>query len=111
MVELRKRFGTLVAAHRKRRAMTQADLAHAAGLSPTMIVRIENGSSGTRFPAIERISRALEVDPSELFVVESNRRSRARPALVEINTKLTGLSDRDLTWVGELLDVALRSRG
>ena len=110
MAELRKRFGTLVAAHRKRRAMTQAQLAEAAGLSPTMIVRIENGSSGTRFPAIERISRALDVDPSELFVVESNRRGRTRPTLVDINTKLTGLSDKDLSWVSNLLDVALRSR-
>ena len=111
MADLRKRFGRLVAAHRKRKAMTQADLAHAADLSPTMIVRIENGSSGTRFPAIERISRALEVDPSELFIVESNKRGRARPALVEINTKLAGLSDRDLSWVDDLLEVALRSRG
>ena len=110
MVDLRKRFGTLVAAHRKRRAMTQAQLAEAVELSPTMITRIESGSSGTRFPAIERLSAALGVDPSELFVVESNRRGRSRPALVEINTKLTGLSDRELLWVGDLLDAALRSR-
>ena len=110
MADLRKRFGRLVAAHRKRRAMTQAQLAEAVDLSPTMITRIESGSSGTRFPAIERLSEALGVDPSELFVVESNRRGRSRPALVEINTKLTGLSDGELSWIGDLLDVALRSR-
>ena len=110
MVDLRTRFGTLVAAHRKRRGMTQAQLAEAVDLSPTMITRIESGSSGTRFPAIERLSEALGIDPSELFVVESNRRARTRPALAEINAKLTGLSDGELMWVGDLLDVALRTR-
>lgn len=110
MVDLRKRFGTLVAAHRKSRGMTQAQLADAARLSPTMIVRIEGGSTGARFPSIERIAEALEIDPSDLFVVGSSGRRRARTAKVEVDALLAGLSDRDLGWVNELLVVALRSR-
>jgi transcriptional regulator with XRE-family HTH domain len=110
MADLRKRFGKLVAAHRRRCGMTQAQLAEAADLSPTMIVRIEGGTSGARFPSIERISAALQVDPAELFVVGSSRQGRVRPVMSEINARLTGLSDHDLQWVDDLLDVALRSK-
>lgn len=111
MADLRKRFGKLVAAHRRRCGMTQYQLAEAADLSPTMIVRIENGSSGARFPSIERIAGALGVDPAELFTPGSNQQGRASVVRLDIDTKLVGLSDTDLIWVDELLDVALRRRG
>ena len=110
MADLRKRFGKLVAAHRRRCGMTQQQLADAAQLSPTMIVRIEGGSSGARFPSIERIANALQVDPAELFVVGSSSKGRTKPALVEIDARLAGLSDRDLKWVDELLEIALQAR-
>lgn len=67
MADLRKRFGGLVVAHRRRRGMTQQQLADAARLSPTMIGRIEAGTTGARFPSIERIAKALDVDPAQLF--------------------------------------------
>jgi transcriptional regulator with XRE-family HTH domain len=110
MADLRKRFGKLVAAHRKRRGMTQAQLAEAAELSPTMIVRIENGSSGARFPSIERIAGALGVDPAELFTPGSNQRGRASPVRIDIDTHLAPLTENDLSWINDLLTVALRSR-
>ena len=108
MADLRNRFGQLVAAHRKSRGMTQAQLAETTGMSPTMIVRIEAGSSGARFPNIEKIAAALEIDPSELFVVGSASRRRVRRSVVEIDALIAGLSDRELVWVHELLEVALR---
>ena len=111
MVDLRKRFGTLVAAHRRRQGMTQQVLADLAGLSPTMIVRIEGGSSGARFPNIEKIAQALEVDPGDLFIVGSNKRGRTRSMIADIDARLTGLSDHDLKWVDELLELALRRLG
>lgn len=110
MADLRKRFGKLVAAHRRRCGLTQQQLAEAADLSPTMIVRIENGSSGARFPSIERIAQALGVDPAELFTPSSNKHGRVNPVLLDIHTQLVGLSDRDLAWVRELLAVSLRAR-
>ena len=111
MADLRKRFGTLVAAHRRRCGMTQYQLAEAANLSPTMIVRIENGSSGARFPSIERIADALGVDPAELFTPGSNRQGRASAVRIDIDTQLVALSDKDLGWINDLLAVALRARG
>ena len=111
MADLRQRFGKLVAAHRRRNGMTQAQLADSARLSPTMIARIESGQTGARFPSIERLAEALKIDPAELFAVGSSSAGRSRPALIEINARLTGLSDRDLGWVDDLLEIALKSRG
>lgn len=110
MADLRKRFGKLVAAHRRRCGLTQYQLAEAADLSSTMIVRIENGSSGARFPSIERIAHALGVDPGELFIPGSNRQGRASAIRIDIDTQLAALGDKDLGWVNDLLTVALRER-
>lgn len=91
--------------------MTQSQLAEAAELSPTMIVRIENGSSGARFPSIERIAQALEVDPAELFSPGSNQRRRTNAVMQDIQTQLASVSDRELFWVRDLLAVALANKG
>ena len=55
MNDLRKRFGRLVAAHRRRRRLTQEALAEAAAVSIDTIAKIEGGATGARFPVIERL--------------------------------------------------------
>ena len=47
--ELQARFGSLVAAHRRRAGKTQEQLASDAGLSVDMITRIEGGALGGAF--------------------------------------------------------------
>jgi transcriptional regulator with XRE-family HTH domain len=111
MDDLRRRFGRLVAANRRRRGMTQHQLAEAADLSDDMIGRIEMGATGARFPSIERIARALDIDPAELFTGELPAGALDRTALNAIVTRLSGLSDRDLEWIDGLLDAALKTRG
>jgi transcriptional regulator with XRE-family HTH domain len=111
MSDLRKRFGRLVAAHRKRKRITQEALAAAADLSVDMIGRIEAGHTGARFPSIERIATALGIDPAELFSPDIPQGSGQRAALTNMTARLSGLSDRDLVWVDQLLDAALKPRG
>lgn len=110
MSDLRKRFGRLVAAHRRRLGLTQEALAGLADLSPDMITRIEAGQTGARFPSIERMAGALRIDPAELFTSELPTGSLQSPALAEITAKLAALNDRDLAWASNLLDAALRPR-
>ncbi len=107
MADLRKRFGELLAAHRRRRGMTQEDLAEAAGLSVDMISKIEVGATGARFPSIERLAQAVQVDPAELFTSELPKGSMNRGAFGEISAKLSSLPESDLVWISALLDVAL----
>lgn len=68
--DLHRRFGHLVATHRKRRGWTQVQLAEAIGMSVDMVAKMEVGVTGARFPTIEKLAVALEVDPAELFTTE-----------------------------------------
>lgn len=107
MGDLHKQFGQLVAAHRRRRGLTQEALAEKAHLSVDMISKIEVGSTGARFPAIERIASALQVEPAELFSNEIPGGSINRGAFREITSRLTQLAESELNWVRDLLDAAL----
>ena len=110
MADLRKRFGRLVAAHRKQRGMTQDTLAQKAELSVDMISRIEGGQTGASFPTIERLAAALGLDPAEMFtteVVGSFGRSAAKQ---ELFARLGAMNDREIGWIDQLLDAALKPR-
>jgi transcriptional regulator with XRE-family HTH domain len=111
MSDLRHRFGRLVAANRHRKRMTQQQLAEAANLSPDMIARIEMGKTGARFPSIQRIADALGIDPGELFLPTDIKADKpVRGKLADVSSRLSGLSDRDLGWIDDLLDAALKPR-
>lgn len=111
MDDLRERFARRLAGHRRRRGLTQERLATAAGLSVDMISRMESAGTGARFPTIERLAAALEIDPGELFVGDLPLGQSASPELAQIVRTLSRLSDRDLRWIAGVLDAALKARG
>jgi transcriptional regulator with XRE-family HTH domain len=108
--DLRKRFGRLVAAHRRRAGLTQEALAAAAELSADMIGRIEAGQTGARFPSIERLAAALRVDPAELFTTELTTGTTRSKPLLALSARLAALLERDIAWIDQLLDAALKPR-
>ncbi|HTM81560.1 helix-turn-helix transcriptional regulator [Asticcacaulis sp.] len=109
-LQLKQRFGYLVAAHRKRRGMTQAQLGEAAEISTDMVARIEGGSSGARFQTVEKLAAALKVDPAELFTADIPSSALARPKLSAITRRLSKESDADLDWLAGMLDSLLKKR-
>ncbi|GJD66958.1 helix-turn-helix domain-containing protein [Methylobacterium frigidaeris] len=110
MDDLRKRFGLLVAAHRRRRGLTQEALAEKADLSVDMISRIEVGGTGARFPVIERLAAALEVDPAEFFTTQSHTDGMRRGPFASLTVRLARMSDAELRWVEGILEAALKPR-
>ena len=108
--DLTKRFGRLVAAHRRRKGMTQESLASAAEMSIDMISRIESGGTGARFPSIEKLAAALGVDAAELFTPDLPSGALQRRQLTDVTARLAGLSDTDLAWVGSVLGAVLKTR-
>jgi transcriptional regulator with XRE-family HTH domain len=110
MSDLRTRFGTLVAAHRKRHGWTQAELAEHAELSEDMISRMESGATGARFPTIERLADALGIDPAELFTSELPEGALQRARLSDITARLAKLSDADLEWINGVIWAAMDRR-
>lgn len=107
MGDLEKRFGRLLAAHRRARGLTQDQLATKSGLSVDMISKVEAGRSGVRFPSIERLADALEVDAAAFFTSSAPGRSRK---LENITAQLAALSEDDLGWVESVLRAALKPR-
>ena len=109
MSDLKDRFGSLLAAHRKRAKLTQHALAERADLSIDMIARLEGGKTGAGFDTIERLSAALGIDPAELFSTADGQRRHGR-TYQRITARLAQLSETDLLWTDRLLDAALTQR-
>jgi transcriptional regulator with XRE-family HTH domain len=107
MDDLRKRFGRLVAVHRKRSGLTQEALAEAADVSIDTIAKIEIGATGARFPVIQRLSKALDVDPAELFSTEVPGGVLNRGIFGQISMRLAQLNESQLLWAKNLLEAAL----
>ena len=110
MEDLRRRFGRLLAAHRRRHGLTQEALAEVAGLSVDMISKLEVGATGARFPVIDRLSRVLKIDPAELFSSDLPTGTMSRGVYGQISAALSQLDDADLVWVKTILDAALSTR-
>lgn len=111
MVDLRKRFGRLVKAHRVRMRLTQEALAERAKISTDMVSKIEAGTSGARFRVITQLAEALAVDPAELFTPDLPGGQLQRPTLTEITSRLASLSESELLWMKNLVEAALRPKG
>lgn len=105
MADLKQRFGKHVAAHRKRRGLTQEALAGAAQLSIDMIKRLETGRVGASFDVISRLSEALGVDASELLAAD---RPNDRQSLDRLLFELSSMSDDEIDWITELIHTANR---
>lgn len=108
-------LGASVRRLRQERGLTQAELAHAVGLGPVQISRIERGVQEPRFATIERLAEALDTDaalfwtgpagkvgttpmperrpgahePKPLYVAMGDRRLNRR--LSALNRRLAGL--------------------
>jgi transcriptional regulator with XRE-family HTH domain len=100
----------LVAAHRRRQWLTQEGLAEVADLSPEMVAKIETGKSGARFPVIERIAAALDIDPAELFTTQLPSGAFQKGAYGALSMRLSSLSEGDLLWIGRIIDAVLTSK-
>ena len=107
---LKARVGKLLKAARKAKGWTQAQLAEEARVSLDMIVKMETGRSGGRFPTIERLAYALEIDPGELFFASPYGSGSSNTALHDLSAKLAGLTPEELVWVTEILDAVLKRR-
>ena len=107
--KFKQRFGALVAAHRKKRGLTQQELADATvpPLSLNMIGRIETGKTGASFATISSLAKALSIDEAELFSASIPNSALENPRLSAITVRLAGLTEPELIWIEKLISVAL----
>jgi len=110
MNELKRTFGRLLAVHRRRKRLTQQQLAENAGLSVDTIAKLESGTTGASFTTIEALAQALQVEPAEFFTALPQGGGTANGTLLEITMRLAALPEAELLWLRKLIDAALRPR-
>lgn len=64
---LRKTLGANVRTERKRRALTQEELAEELGITPRYLAAIERGERNLTLDSIEALAAQLGVDPHSLL--------------------------------------------
>lgn len=104
MAKLAERFGKEVRARRKARAMTQAQLSEAAGLSEDWLRRIERGAGAPSFDALDALADALSCSVADLFLPMTV----LAEAGARLEVLLSSAQDDDLAWLEDLIRVAIR---
>jgi transcriptional regulator with XRE-family HTH domain len=98
-------LGKLVAKLRKRKNLTQAQLAELIQVEPETISRLERGVAAPSIPRVVSLAEALGVSVSELLTASSPL-SSDKVALLERELRSLSKSDQDF-----VLDVALKLAG
>lgn len=71
MSDLKEKFGKIVKKLRKKKGMTQEDLAHKTGISVDFLSLVERGKNAPSFETLEKLAGALEVKVRDFFIFES----------------------------------------
>ena len=108
-MELRQKVGICVKAARNRLNLTQDELAAKIGLSPDAVSQIERGLIGPSFATIEKLSKALKIPASDLFIEAGGTSSTRVRAVAEIMEIVRQLPDSDIEVARRQLE-ALKGR-
>lgn len=104
VAKLAEQVGMQVRARRKARAMTQAQLSEAAGLSEEWLRRIERGAGAPSFDALEALARALACSVADLFATMTPRDA----AGARIEALLSKVPEHEMTWLEDVIRAAIR---
>ena len=102
---------TSVKERRKRRGLTQAELAHAVGLSTTAIHNLEAGKNGFTDKTLAALAAALECHPADLLMPISTKQEKIRtePEILAFLARIDGLNEKDITVVFAVIQNALQA--
>lgn len=114
---MKKRFGLRVQELRRRKDITQQELADAIDRSLDTIGNIETGRALTRIDTAERLANALDVDLPELFEFPEQpvRGDKQRRRLIDQMTRILSKQDLEVLEaiaraVEELANIAGRAK-
>lgn len=91
---------------RKKRGLTQMEVAEAAGLADRTYADIEHGTVNMRIETILRICRTLHITPDEILTQEESSMSELQE---ELMARLSACSEKDKHTAYRILSVFLDS--
>ncbi|HKT73237.1 MAG TPA: helix-turn-helix transcriptional regulator [Steroidobacteraceae bacterium] len=110
-MKLQDRVALRIRTIRKRRGLTQDELAEKIDRTGDAVSQLERGKSLPSFETLERLAVALDVPIRDFFdvsrSVESSQRTKLNTALLDIAGRL---SEKDLQMAVNLLTVIVESR-
>ena len=103
MEEIIFQIGNKIKEIRKKRGLTQAELAEKINVDPKYISRLETGNSTPSIPTIAKISETLDVEMFNFFIVETDKKKNQ---LIElISSKLPKANIKELNAIFEILNI------
>jgi transcriptional regulator with XRE-family HTH domain len=104
---------TFVKERRKKMKLTQADLAHEAGLSTTAVHNIEAGKNGFTDKTLAALSRALKCSPAELLMdpEKDNSLVRGEAAVKLLLRRIAGLPEDAINPAWKMISGLLEDAG
>lgn len=100
------RIGNKLLEVRKRRGLTQAEVAEAAGISDRTYAEIERGTINTRVETILKICKVLCITPDVLLVTENTAKQEQEAQLLQ---RLNSCTTKERETAMRLLSVYLDS--
>jgi len=106
MTTVRRLFGKRIQNLRKKRGLTQAELAEECGLSNNFIASMERGATAPSMETLDKLARVLHTDISALFDFEADA-SRAGK-MREVVRLISGLKDkRELDVIAQVAGILM----
>lgn len=100
------KFGSRLKLLRKEHGLTQEELSEVMEISSQHLSYVEAGRRGPSFEFIIVASKALEIEPSELFYFDNkNIKTTKKPAINRINALLKGMSSDELSKLLKIINI------
>lgn len=108
MASLEEQVGALVRHHRKRRGLTQAQLAERIDRQTGAVTRIETGEAAPSFDTLNKLAEVLEVDVRDFFGLGefATKEGRDDP-LVRLVERVSPLDVAQLDWIDGVVAAVL----
>ena len=106
LISERRSVGNRLLSLRKKRGLTQAETAEAAGLSERAYAEIERGSVNMRVDTMLRICCALSITPDDIFTDESSSLNALQE---ELFNKLSSCCAKDRKAALTILGIFLKT--
>jgi transcriptional regulator with XRE-family HTH domain len=107
--DIGKIIGDRIRIYRKRRRMSQEELAHLSSFSVSFIGEVERSEKSPSLDNLNKICRALGITIQELFdQAQPIDQSKEAEIISGIVNKIQSLSTKDLATIREMIDLMIK---
>jgi len=104
-------IGQRIRNHRKRRGISQEELAHLSNFSVSFIGEVERAEKSPSLENLHKICRALEITIQELFEqVEPANKSKEAETISNVVNQIQPLPLKDLLTINQMIELMFKFR-